>query len=281
MGVGFVQQQDGAAPGSEKRQQHQDLLESAAGAGHVEPRPLIGHGVFRADVRAAGVGRQQPIAEQLADGCLQRLPCRLLAVRLGQQVAEHLARAPDAEKLFDLGGLQHRFVGAEAGHRRHEHHLRIDPAQVAGRGTRRSHVDLFAAVGDQLHRHRPAGVMTQLDLDLPAVAAVGPQQVEVAHRHGRERLAGKRRPPVAVAAIVVVELAPAAQGERPCRDRLQQRGLAGVVGPGQHDVPRQPELDLAEPLEAADANRPDHGSDTARGWVPMSGRSSAPASGCR
>ena len=90
--VWFVQQHHGAVPDVEKGQQHQHLLESAARARNVERRPLFGHLIFGANVRAGGVGRQQPIPEQLADGCLQRFPRLLVAAGLGEKVAQHFPR---------------------------------------------------------------------------------------------------------------------------------------------------------------------------------------------
>ena len=126
VGVRFVQQYHGAGPGVEQCQQHQHLLETAARARHVKRRFLPGHRVLGEDVRAGGIRGKQPIAEQVDDRGLQRFPCRFVVVRVRKQVPQHFSRTAESEKLFDLWRLQQRFIRANAGHRRHEHHGQVD-----------------------------------------------------------------------------------------------------------------------------------------------------------
>ena len=43
-------------------------------------------------------------------------------MRIGKEVAQDLAGAAKAKKLFDLRELKHRFIDPHARHRRYEHH---------------------------------------------------------------------------------------------------------------------------------------------------------------
>src|SRR3989304_9882270 len=59
-------------------------------------------------------------------------------------------------------------------------------------------------------------------------------------------------------AVEVFELLPAVEGKGPGRDGLKHRGLPRIVRAGEHHMPGQQELHVAEPLEAAEADAPDH-----------------------
>ena len=104
--VRLVQQQRRALPGVEEGEQHQDLMETAARARDVQRRTVFRCLVLRADVRAAGIGRQQPVAEQFADRRLERGPGGIVPVRGDEQVAQDLAGAAEAEDLFHRDGLK-------------------------------------------------------------------------------------------------------------------------------------------------------------------------------
>ena len=207
----------------------------------------------------AASGGQQLVAEQLPDGSFQRVPRGFVVVRAHQQVSKHLTGATEAKKLLDRRGLKQSLVGLQARHGRDVHRAKRElPQRIQRYVLPGPDIDLLGAVGDELHGHRPSGVVPELDLDLPPVPAVRPEQVEALQRYRRECLSSDRRPGVTVAPVEVVELPPPLEGERPRRDRLEHRRLAGVVGAGQHHVPRQVELHLVEALEAADTDRADH-----------------------
>ena len=157
MRIRFVQEQHGALLRIEEREQHRDLLKSAAGACDVQPWPALGHGVFREDMGTARVGRLELVAEQLADGRLQRTPRALVPVGLHKQVADDLTGAAETEKLLDFRRWKQWLVNPDAGHGRHEHGPQIECTQrLRGSFPGWPDMDLLGAVGDELHRHRPA-----------------------------------------------------------------------------------------------------------------------------
>ena len=102
-------------------------------------------------------------------------------MRIGKEVAHDLAGAAKTKKLFDLCGLEHRFIDSHARHRWYEHHADVECQQrFGGHIGAGPDVDLLSAVGRDLHGHGPALVVLELNLD-PAsipVRSVPPEEIE-------------------------------------------------------------------------------------------------------
>src|SRR6266508_721749 len=62
--IRFVQQENGARPCVQHREQHQYLLKSAACAGYIEPGAIRDASVLRHDMSTSIVGRLELVAEQ-------------------------------------------------------------------------------------------------------------------------------------------------------------------------------------------------------------------------
>ena len=90
--------------------------------------------------------------------------------------------------------------------------------------------------------------------DLPVL----PQEIHLSQRHRREVGArdGHARSPDGLAPDPL--RGPSVEGQLPGDDRLEQRGLSGVVRPGEDDRVGEIEGLLAEPLEVPDRDTADH-----------------------
>ena len=216
--VGFIEKQHGTLASVEERQQHENLLKPTACARDVQNRPIVRYPIVGANERAARVGRQQLVAEQLPDGSLERGP-RGFIVRSGhKQVAKHLTGATETEELLYRHRLKQPLVCVQTGHWRHVYRLKFETSQRIRSYVRRGpDVDLFSAVGDEFHGDRPTRIVPNLDLDrVPfLIPAVRPEEVEAPKWDRRECLSCKRGAHVALSCAEIVEFAPSLKSERP------------------------------------------------------------------
>ncbi len=288
--VGLVEEQHGARIHGHVREQEQRLLLAAPARRQIECDPLARAVVHDDLAPLLDVARPvEPRAEQRLDPLSDALPFLLPVLgfqRLPAQVAQHLRRAPLAEPHVDGAHLQPVFAGRQAGHRWQVGQPKLGKMRryfqsLAIRGAQRPTVEgLFIGVIEFQPARPGSPLVHALDADLDehvlraglAVRAaplanvqIAPEEIGHGNRHGDEvaPVNGHARPFLGHCAAAAL-FQPALGTNVPQGERLQGRGLAGVVRADEYDTLAEFDFDVLEQLEIADSELGQHGITPAR-----------------
>ncbi len=295
VGIGLIEKHRGARVETQKGQQQQGLLHPSARRRQVEA-DAVARPVGHVDLSSLDDQRRsvELDTEQGPDSLGETLPT-FVTIRalenLVAEIAKHLGRSTFAYPDVDRPKLEPGFVCGQAGHRREERdpdrpglrrhrHAGRPLGAVQPQGTAQERLLVRIVELEAARPGRAVAYAIDPDVDTHVVGAltlgvaIGVADVEVAPQQPRRR----GRNPGEVSAtdrharallgrgLPTPLLGPAAKAQVPQHQRLQGRGLAGIVGPDEQDGIPELDLDLVEPLEVPNGDLREHRSSVRR-WV--------------